>query len=273
MALSRLLYDALNDMRSATWLAPRGYDQLEDWGRTQLLSAMDLLIHYFESGDSRYLDLFSGFIRSHMIDGLYAEAIPADFSPGTTIALAEALWLAELNGDCGPLMLGSLSGALQTCAEKLNRPASKKLRVLFIGDCIVFEIQSLLVNACGGAGLAINSTILSDKIMSTIRNKIRKLDPAAFDLVFFSPFSHEFTIEYAQLLDPKNALRSARETKNLAAKLLQETCATIDTLAQHFDCAVYVHNSVGVTRSFNRFSRFFFGTSSAAGPAPSRAPF
>src|SRR5262249_16651302 len=137
---------------------------------------------------------------------------------------------------------------------RLSAPPRKRLNVLFVGDCILYEVITALLGPCGQAWIEINPTLLFEKVPALLRNRARALPPDGFDLVFFSPFSHAMFPEYEALLKPKALFWGAARRASHLVRLLDEVRSTIHTLVAQFECPVYVHNTAGTVQSFGLWS-------------------
>jgi FkbH-like protein len=248
-ALSKALFDAVRDQNTATWTQPQEYAEVAEWGRSHLETAIDLLTKWFETQDPLFHELFEGWARSRMVADLSGEGLPVDYKPDQAIAQARTRWLVQLTAGCAEGALATLHRDLDPVIIALARKPLKRLNVLFIGDCIQFEIVTALLGPCSRDQISIAPTILNEKVQPLLRNRIRALPPDRFDLVFFSPFSHVYLPEYAAWLKVGNSFRTARTIQERLRPVLDDVRSTLDVLAEHFPCNVYVHNSAGTIQS------------------------
>lgn len=254
IALSQALFDAVRHEACASWTVPQEFEELKEWGRGQLLTAVDLLTAWFETGDRLYEELFAGWVHTRLAADLSEEGVPADYKPGKAVELAKPSWIAILKSRVSAEAIRSLDANLDRIVQFLSKPALKKTRILFIGDCIQFEIMTALLGPCAQAQIGIKPTIINERVQPVLRNRTRTFSPDAFDLIFFSPFSHRYLPDYETLLKPKARLWSASKIAGQVDAMLQEVCSTVDTLARQFPCPIYVHNSAGTIQSFGRVS-------------------
>ena len=75
-----------------------------------------------------------------------------------------------------------------------------------------------------------------------------------FDLIFYSPFTYEFSPEYARLLDWRQAGSSAAKIGALVDGALEGVIPTLDVLSDLFECNVFVHNSANIARHNSKFA-------------------
>lgn len=248
-ALSRLLYDAARDGACASWQSPQTFDEVQEWGRSQLLTAIDLLAAWFETHDVLFKELFAGWVQTRMVQDLSEEPIPADYRPEALLQLTKTSWLETLEPHLPAEDLAILVRELEEVAALVSKPPLKRPRILFIGDCIQFEIITALSGPCTAAQIRYDYLILNDKVQPVLRNRIRTLRPDQFDLVFFSPFSYRYMPEYEVLLDHRSRFWPAAKLAEHIDSLLSDVCSTVDVLAAQLECPIYIHNTAGVVQS------------------------
>jgi len=253
-ALSRALYSAVRDPSCAAWQIAPQFDDLEEWGRAQLLTVIDLLLARFETGDRLFLELCAGWVHSRLVTELSSEGAPRDYKPGKAIELVRASWVEMLSALVSEEAIRILATDLDQIVSFLSQPAIKEQRVLFIGDCLQFEVMAALVGPCDRARIGIRPTLLNQRVQPALRNRILAFARDDFDLVFFSPFSHTFLPEYEILLKPRSAFWPAWKTAEHVNAILEEVFRTLDTLAGQLDCPIYVHNLSGVIQLTGRAS-------------------
>lgn len=254
VVLSRALYAAVRQEACASWKVPQQFEQVEEWGRSQLLTTIDLLAAWFETGNPLFQELFAGWVQSRLIVDLSEEGAPKDYRPEKALEFTKTAWIAALETRLPADAIAILEADLDHAASLLSRPTLKRPRILFIGDCIQFETIAALAGSCVGAQIRFELKVFNEKVQPILRNKIRSLRPDEFDLVFFSPFSHSYLSEYEVLLKPGSSLWPAAKTSGHVAALLKDVCATVDALANQLQCPIYVHNTAGTIQSFGRAS-------------------
>ena len=253
--LSSALYSAVRDRSCATWQTALRFEELEEWGRSQLVTAIDLLAARFETDDPLLRDLFAGWVHSRLIQDLSKEeGTPSDYKPDKAVELVRASWIDMLRSKVTDRALELLAADTEQIVSFLAQPTTREQRVLFIGDCLQFEVIPALMGPCVQARIGIRPTLLNERVQPALRNRIRAFAPDEFDVVFFSPFSHTFLPEYGILLNPRSSLWRASTTVRLASAMLDETFRTLDTLAEQFDCPIYVHNTSGAVQQSGRVS-------------------
>jgi FkbH-like protein len=254
MEFGRALYSAVGDQRSAHWAQLPAFDEVGEWSRAQALAAIDILERWFATQDPVLLDLFEGWVRSRMVADLFGGQIPDDYRPAQAVQKAATVWAELLHSQCPAGTLATLEHDLGPSITRLSMRPVKRLNILFIGDCIQYEVITALLGPCSRARIEVNPTLLSEKVPALVRNRVREFPPDRFDLVFLSPFSHLMFPEYESLLKPTALFWSAGTLGAQLWRLLEEVRATIHTLAAQFECPVYIHNSAGTIQSVGAWS-------------------
>lgn len=253
-SFSQALFAAVRDKACASWKASQRFEQIEEWGRSQLLTAVDLLTAWFETQDSLYQELFAGWMHSRLVGDLSEEGAPKDYRPNKAIELSRVYWVELLRSLVPAEAIRIFEVDLDQVLSFLSEQVLKQARVLFIGDCIQFEVMTALIGRCARAWISIEPTFINERVQPVLRNWIRRCSPDQFDLAFFSPFSHNYLPEYEMLLRPTSRLWSTARTADCFYAILKNVSATLDTLADHFHCPIYVHNTAGTIPSFGRVS-------------------
>jgi FkbH-like protein len=253
-ALSSALYSAVRDKSCATWQIALRFEELEEWGRSQLFTAIDLLAARFETGDALFLELFAGWVHSRLVRDLSKEAAPGDYRPERAIELVRIAWMDALRSMVSGEAIRLLAAEMEQIAWCLAQPTTRVQRILFIGDCLQFEVIPALLGPCVNARIGIRPTLVNERMQPVLRNRIRAFAPNEFDLVFFSPFSHTFLPEYELLLKPGGGLWPVSKTAGHVNAMVEEVYRTLDTLQSQLDCPIYVHNTSGTIQQSGRVS-------------------
>jgi hypothetical protein len=248
-ALSSALYSAVRDQSCATWQIALGFEELDEWAQSQLLTAIDLLVVRYETGDALFLELFAGWVHSRLVGELSKkEGAPSNYKPHKAIEFVSISWVDTLRGTVPSEAIRLLAADLRQISEFLAQPSTRQQRILFIGDCLQFEVISALFGPCAHARIGIRATLLNERVQPALRNRIRAFAPDEFDLVFFSPFSHTYLPEYEILLKPRSVLWPASKTAAHVNAMLEEMFRTLDTLRGQLDCPIHVHNTSGTVQ-------------------------
>jgi FkbH-like protein len=252
--LVEALFLAIRDPKSATWPRPQTFGEVHTWGKSQLTTAVELFRKVLETGDPVFAELFHGWMSSPVASALTPDGLPEDYKADQALRLAKPAWVELLAPGSSSRAQTVLDRELDAAIAPLALEPRKTLRALFIGDCLQNEVLSVLQGAASRDRVAIAPRMVTEKVPSLLRNRIREFTPAEFDLIFFSPFSHRFLTDYDVLLSPKAALWPASKVEARLDQLLHEVSTTIEALASHFDGKIYVHNTVATTQTFGFWS-------------------
>lgn len=146
--------------------------------------------------------------------------------------------------------LETLAIALDAARELfLPVQSGQSLCVLFIGDCLLWDTSLQLQIAARAHGLTVEPTIMAQRLGTDLRSKVLTRKEGEFDLVFYSPFSFEFSSAYSFACSPGSVLRAPFRVTQLLDEALADVALTIETLAARFACPIHVHNVSGVQQS------------------------
>jgi FkbH-like protein len=140
------------------------------------------------------------------------------------------------------------SGFLDEVSRIITSKPGKIQRVLLVGDCLFLDIVPFIVAALLDAGIRLVTDYATSKNPAILRDELRALSAKKFDLIFFSPFTYEFSLEYNQLLNWNNALAARNAVDERVDRVWEDTRGTLDVLADLFDCPIHVHNSAALVR-------------------------
>ena len=77
---------------------------------------------------------------------------------------------------------------------------SRRVRTLFIGDCLMFEIMSFLMGALLAEGISIDPYPINPRDPTQLGDILDSLPEQHYDVIIFSPFSHLRLPELGALL-------------------------------------------------------------------------
>jgi FkbH-like protein len=247
LALANALFDGLRQCSTAL---PANLADLEDWPREHVLAAVDIAGSMLGRPDELWEDLFAGWIHSRVLAPLSDGGAESAFSPSQALRLTKLLWLDLLRGQIGSAAVQHAQRVLDRVIADLSRPARKTVRVLFIGDCLQYEVIAALLGPCARAQIAFAPQRIHERVQSVLRNRIRSMEASDVDLVFFSPFTHSYLPEYSQLLRPASSLWGRARFFEHADRMVEDIAATVRVLANRFACPIYLHNTAGTVQTF-----------------------
>ncbi|OOY09572.1 HAD-IIIC family phosphatase [Thioclava sp. F36-7] len=163
---------------------------------------------------------------------------------GTTLA---ALWHDRLSPELSEAARTTLMEGLTRLTETLARPPGRALRVLFIGDCLIWDIATQLKIAAAAEGIVITPHLCAQRDGAELRRALERAGPV--DLVFYAPFGFGFAQSYTRALAPSALLRPmARDLPGLRATL-DEVEVTLSHLLARTDAPVYLHDISGARQA------------------------
>ena len=124
----------------------------------------------------------------------------------------------------------------------------KELNVLLIGDCLYLDVRGFLAPLALEDGFTIRPTFIGTKNPVEQRNELRRLATERFDLIFYSPFTYEYSLEFASLHNWRKALAGRDTIAQAVAPALQEFDRNIELLHTLYDVPTYVHNTANFRR-------------------------
>ena len=209
---------------------------------------------YFEHEDVTFLQLFIG----ELIKALYVPKIDDIAAARLTCRVLEGLHAYLESAIAKSLSAESwarFSLFLDEVTRTLTHEAEKVQRVLLVGDCLFLDIVPFIVSELLNTGIRLVPEYATSKNPALLRDELRAFSAKKFDMVFFSPFSYEFSPDYNQLLDWRNALKGETAAREWVPRAWEDARGTIDVLADLFDCPIHVHNSAAVIREESRAKR------------------
>jgi FkbH-like protein len=254
LSLAQTLFQAVRDTAKGTSELPPDLAQVDEWARAHFFEAIDIANVWLARSDKLWGDLFSGWIHSPLVAPLSSGQAPAGYEPGKALHRAKLLWTQLLEPQISPAALRNLTERLDVLIEVLSTSTRKSLRILFIGDCLQYEVTTALLGPCARAGIGFTPAMIHEHVPVVLRNRIRTMPSAEFDLVFFSPFTYSFLPGYAQVLEPRGVLWSSARLSKTLDELLADVALTVQSLITRFRCPIYVHNTAGTIQVFGSFA-------------------
>ena len=192
---------------------------------TQFEAFADYLIQYFVRGDATFKRLFVG----ESIKCLYDPSLDSAEARSLAIAVSEKqraglcqLLSAQLSANALSLLESNLLDIQRT----LTTEAATVQRVLLVGDCLFLDIVPFIVGDLLEAGITFTPDYASSKNTADLHRQLHELSAKTFDLVFFSPFTYEFSTAYTQLARWRQALTNEDDIKECVSAVWDETKAT-----------------------------------------------
>lgn len=217
---------------------------------------VDYLVEYFSSGDTSFKQLFVG----EKIKSLYDPKLD-DTERKAQIKVVsfkerqgfETVLKQQLTPEAWYLLISLLNNV----SDELSPKNVKSQRVLLIGDCLFLDILPFIVGDLLKEGITILPDYATSKNVFELREHLRQLlSTKKFDLIFYSPFSYEFSPEYTQLSNWRNAAMTTSAVLEVVENIWRETRITLDLIADLSDCPIHTHNSCAIIREESTTKRF-----------------
>jgi FkbH-like protein len=242
-AASICLTESLTRYRQATLPSERDFIYQES------LSLIEYLIRYFQTGDRTWADLYIG----EKLNQLYSSdcTVEQSIERRASVLAADSAGLhALLAPHLKQSDLAELHRELAAIERTLCAKGSRQVRVLVVGDCLFPDILAFLTAPLLEDGITLHPHFLTSKNPAEIRSAICRLaaDGQTFDLVFFSPFTYEFHLQYNQSSRLSRALTGRAGLRKLAAEAYASVEPTLLLLADSFPVPIFLHNSANIRR-------------------------
>lgn len=222
--------------------------ELDEFLRRDYGFLVDYLVLRFSTGSTVWRDLLVG----EKVRQAYYEAessVEAQTERRRSILHAERDGLcALLRAELGTAEIALLVEEFAGLERLLTTRAGHHVEVLLVGDCLYLDLMAFLVGASLQDGISIQPTLVTTHHPAEMRNALRRLGSKRFDLVFFSPFTYEFSANYNRLMWWHQGAMAPGRVRALATEAVNDALASTDLLLRLFDCPVFVHNSAHIRR-------------------------
>ena len=212
-----------------------------------MLIFVEYLATYIERGDTNYRDLYIGEKLKQCYDSRNSAKGFLDRKTRIT-ERDRATFIAELRAFVSPTQLERLTETLDSIHRIVTDPGRMRARVLFVGDCLHLDVISFLVAPLLTLGITLEPTFATSKSPIELKKFLHDLDGRVFDLIFFSPFSYAFHLEYSELLFLRTALARESRLNAIVESAQADTLNVLRTLGNLFEAPIMVHNSANVRR-------------------------
>jgi FkbH-like protein len=239
--------------RAAT-LAPRWrtaaaatQDGWSNFVEREFAALADYLALYYESGDGVFIALLLG----EKIKALYDPDISHDERRllAREMASVEASGIASVLRDrIDATSLRRVEQDLLGVGTLLSTKAARETRILLIGDCLFLDVVPFLVGDLLARGVGIEVEYATSKNTALLLEELRARASLSFDLVFYSPFTYEFSPAFAALTHWRKSLMSGARISEAVDLAWNEVERVLQYLTYSFDCPIYVHNTSALIR-------------------------
>jgi FkbH-like protein len=219
----------------------------------------DFLSLWLQTGEEAYASLYRGICVAEL-SALPAGAV-ADWAPRTALMLGavdqrhplSSPGRAKLEG-----LLRDVHANLPTQSERLE-----EVRVLFVGDCLLEEVELFLSGHAATDGLLIRPKHVVSKNPVEQHRQLKAFESEKFAAVFLSPFTYAFNPDFAQVLELSQSMAGERRIAEIVHQATQSVAHTIDVLASTFECPIFVNNASTLQRGTTLLRRVVKSTATA----------
>ncbi len=135
-----------------------------------------------------------------------------------------------------------LEAILNNLYDPLAVVSHSRVNLLFVGDCLGRELQCFLYPVYKRMGVDLNFVHLGGRTEFSVRKAIQDWEHEAYDLIFYSPFTHESAPNYSRLA--ARPFLSSRSIQSVAHEAFNEATAILEFIRARFpDPPLFVHNS------------------------------
>lgn len=181
-------------------------------------------------------------LRAHNPSGNPARSVELLLGENSALVAAARRYLAVGHAE-------ALAKAHYDLFSVLHQPAKAVMRTLFVGDCLGREIQGFLYSACRKRDIELEFVHVGGKTEHLIRESVRGRDHQPYDVIFYSPVTHESIPEFSGAATRAVVPRAALDRAVCSAKA--QTIANVEWLRQYFPAPpIFVHNAALMLREY-----------------------
>ena len=215
----------------------------------ELVVFVDYIIKAFEEGSSDYLLLYAGEKLKQRYDKNIDQQLLAEIF-SNELAISRKCFCDHISGEVGDTILHTVEETLKDIEQALTLKEIKTIKVLWIADCIYLDIQAFLAPKLAEMQLGLDVTLITTKNPTSRRRQIQELsDKEQFDIVFYSPISYEFDLDFMQYQDVRAVMNNTFDRDKAVTNTLLDIKLTLDCIVENFECDVFVHNTANLIRS------------------------
>jgi FkbH-like protein len=261
VSTSSIVANALRDNRDALGIAlteslvgwEKYSDELADipkrtaFAQRETVAFVDYLAAYFSHEDSTYRDLYIGEKLKQCYDE--HDSIEEAVVRRRKITTSDMQVFIDIAGrELDPVASKALVDELGSIQNLLTHPGQSACRVLLVGDCLFIDLLGFLAVPLMEAGIQLAPTFVTSKLIGQRHRELRQVENKVFDLVFYSPLTYGFHIEFSQFQSLKAANPLPNYTKAPVDSAKTDIKSTLNLLKSLFDCPIFVHNSANLRR-------------------------
>jgi FkbH-like protein len=220
---------------------------LDTYLRLQFYVFIDYLELFLRTGDDTYRSLYIGEKLKQLHDSTLTREEDADNRRRVTDGDIRIL-CGHVRSELGGAAALWLESLLREIQEIVTRRGRKELNLLLIGDCLYLDIQGFLAPWALEDGISFRPTFLGRRNPLEQRSALLKVAENRFDLIFYSPFTYELSLELIAFHNWRRSLTRPSVIRASVGSIMEELGKNLDILLSLFDVPVYVHNTINVRR-------------------------
>jgi HAD superfamily phosphatase (TIGR01681 family) len=243
--LSARLFEVVATAEKTTTMLAQG--GLEFVLQAEKRPLVDYLVLRFRTGDPLYEQLFVG----EKLKQFHLEPLADDARRPfrERVAKLEKQAFRDLVGSqVSEADAAALDDVLERMYATVLAEGRRTARVLLVGDCLHLDIVTFAQPALAAEGITLEPTYATSKNPVQLQREIGALEPARYDVVFFSPFTYEFVPSLEPFQRMGMAARTPWRAGTAAAEAFAQVAPTLRLLAERFECPIVVHNTAQVIR-------------------------
>lgn len=233
------------------WKAVVETEDIGTFVSRELVVLVDYIVKAFKAGNADYLSLYAGEKLKQRYDkNIDPELLAKIFA--TDLADSRQVFCENITDMVSAQSLASLVNALNYIEKTLTARATKRLKVLWIADCIYLDIQAFLLQKTALIKVELDVTLVTTKNPIARRHEIHKLaEKNQFDVVFYSPLTYELNLDFAQFQNASAVLKNTFDKQQAKDNAIQDIKLTLDCIVENVECDIFIHNTANLIRSEN----------------------
>lgn len=131
--------------------------------------------------------------------------------------------------------------------KALTFGSQQRITVVFAGDCLVWDSALQLQIVAAAQGIEIKPVVLAQRLSIDLQARVTSLGDKV-DLVFYSPYSYQFSSEYAYASRGWSWLAHRQKSCAGLSRSIQEVRSNLSFMSGKLSCPIYVHDVSGVAQ-------------------------
>jgi FkbH-like protein len=246
-ALAYQLVTNLADFGKYAEIVATDQADLGDTLTLQFYAFIDYLHLYYAKCDSSYKYLYI----SEKLKQLYDPSLTAEQDAENRYRVTERdilVLCGHVRAEVGLEEAAEVESLLRDVQRVTTAQGRKELSILLIGDCIYLDIIGFLASLALEDGITFRPTYITSKNPVEQRNSLRQMVGQRFDVIFYSPFTYEFSLDFTELHNWRRSLASQRQISSIVAAAMGQVEQNLEVLLALYDVPIYVHNTVNIQR-------------------------